>query len=137
MTDQQAASGIGLTDRYLLDPYMDWAQGEGVPVHLDFGHDLLALQTGTWARYDARGCFAHTHGRGDFMANYVVEVAPGKKTAPMKHLYEAFFYVLDGYGSTVVTMPGAEQRTFEWEPKSLFAVPLNAFLMACASSRTM
>ncbi len=126
MTDNnQAASGIGLTDRYLLDPYMDWAQGEGIPIHLDFGHDLLANETGPWPRYDARGCFNHTHGRGDFMANYVVEVEAGRKTAPVKHLYEAFFYVLDGYGSTVVTMPGGEQRTFEWEPKSLFAVPLN------------
>ncbi len=121
----QSASGIGLTDRFLLDPYMDWANGEGIPVHLDFGHDLLALETGPWARYDARGCFAHTHGRGDFMANYVIEVEPGKKTAPVKHLYEAFFYVLEGHGSTTVTLPGGETRTFEWEPKALFAVPLN------------
>jgi oxalate decarboxylase/phosphoglucose isomerase-like protein (cupin superfamily) len=52
-------------------------------------------------------------------------VEAGKKTAPVKHLYEAFFYVLEGYGSTVVTLPGGESRTFEWEPKSLFAVPLN------------
>ena len=121
----QSASGIGLTDRFLLDPYMDWANGEGIPVHLDFGHDLLALETSPWARYDARGCFAHTHGRGDFMANYVIEVEPGTKTAPVKHLYEAFFYVLEGHGSTTVTLPGGETRTFEWEPKALFAVPLN------------
>ena len=120
-----AASGIGLTDRFLLDPYMDWANGEGIPVHLDFGHDLLALATGRWDRYDARGCFAHTHGRGDFMANYVIEIEPGRKTAPLKHLYEAFFYVLEGHGSTTVTLPGGETRTFEWEPKALFAVPLN------------
>ncbi len=66
---------------YLVDPYMDWAEGEGIPVHLDFGHDLLALETGPWDRYDAKGCFAHTHGRGDFMANYVLEVEPSKKTA--------------------------------------------------------
>ena len=31
--------------KILLDPYMDWAKGEGVPIHLDFGHDLLALET--------------------------------------------------------------------------------------------
>lgn len=120
-----AASGIGLTDRFLLDPYMDWANGEGIPVHLDFGHDLLGLETGRWDRYEARGCFAHTHGRGDFMASYVIEIEPGRKTAPVKHLYEAFFYVLEGYGSTTVTLPGGESRTFEWEPKALFAVPLN------------
>ena len=124
-TDANPASGIGVTDKFLLDPYMDWAQGEGIPIHLDFGHDLLSLETGRWDRYDARGCFAHTHGRGDFMSNYVVELIPGGKTAPVKHLFEAFFYVLDGYGSTTVWLPGGVTRTFEWGPKALFAIPLN------------
>ncbi|MDB5510205.1 MAG: hypothetical protein JWL93_2674 [Hyphomicrobiales bacterium] len=114
-----------LEGRFLVDPYMNWVQGEKIPVHLDFGHDLLALETATWDRYDARGCFAHAHGRGDFMANYVLEVLPGKKTRPVKHLYEGFFYVLSGFGSTTVWMPGGEKHTFEWGPKALFAIPLN------------
>lgn len=114
-----------LTGRFLVDPYMNWVQGENIPVHLDFGHDLLALETAAWDRYDARGCFAHAHGRGDFMANYVLEVLPGKKTRPVKHLYEGFFYVLSGFGSTTVWMPGGEKHTFEWGPKALFAIPLN------------
>ncbi|HSR55689.1 MAG TPA: hypothetical protein VLN73_05585 [Alphaproteobacteria bacterium] len=116
---------IDLSDRFLVDPYLNWAEGEGIPIHLDFGHDLLALETGPWDRYDARGCFAHTHGRGDFMANYVLEVPEGSKTRPMKHLYECFFYVLSGTGSTTVWMPDGEARTFEWGPKAVFAVPLN------------
>lgn len=116
---------IDLSDKYLVDPYLNWAEGEGIPIHLDFGHDLLALETGPWDRYEANGCFAHTHGRGDFMANYVLEVAPGGKTRPIKHLYEAFFFVLAGHGSTTVWTPGGEARTFEWGPKAVFAVPLN------------
>jgi uncharacterized RmlC-like cupin family protein len=111
--------------RVFLDPYMDWVKKQGVPVHLDFGHDLLALKTDKWDRYDARGCFAHTHGRGDFCANFVLEVEPGKKTAPVKHLHEAFFYALSGYGSTTVWLPNGEKNTFEWGPKALFAIPLN------------
>ena len=111
--------------RVLLDPYRDWSEGEGIPVHLDFGHNLLELETGPWDRYDARGCFAHTHGAGDFMANYVLEVAPGAKTRPVKHLYEVFCYVLAGHGSTKVWLPGGETRSFEWGPKALFAIPLN------------
>jgi hypothetical protein len=111
--------------RMLQDPYGDWATGEGIPIHLDFGHDLLALETGRWDRYDAKGCFAHTHGMGDFMANYVLEVEPGKKTRPVKHLYECFFFVLAGHGSTMVWLPNGETRSFEWGPKALFAVPLN------------
>ena len=125
MTDEAAVNPNDIAAKFLLDPYMDWANGENIPVHLDFGHDLCALETGRWDRYDARGCFAHTHGRGDFMANYVLEVEPASKTRPVKHLYEAFFYVLEGSGSTIVWLPNGEKRSFEWGPKALFAIPLN------------
>jgi len=125
MSSDNNQDPVGLTSRFLLDPYMDWANGEGIPIHLDFGHDLLALETKRWDRFDARGCFAHTHGRGDFMANYVLEVEPGRKTAPIKHLYECFFFVLSGHGSTTVWLPDGNMRTFEWGPKAMFAVPLN------------
>jgi mannose-6-phosphate isomerase-like protein (cupin superfamily) len=110
---------------YLVDPYKDWAEGEGIPIHLDFGHDLLALETGPWERYGARGCFAHTKGMGDFMSNYVLEVEPRKNTTVVRHLYEAFFFVLAGHGSTVVWLPDGSQRTFEFGPKELFAIPIN------------
>ena len=111
--------------KFLRDPYREWSEAEGIPIHVDFGHDLLALETGPWPRYDARGCFAHTRGMGDFMANYVLEIEPGRKTRPVKHIYEAFFFVLSGNGSTLVTLPDGETRTFEWGPKALFAIPLN------------
>ena len=116
---------VDLSDKFLVDPYLNWAEGEGIPIHLDFGHDLLALETSDWDRYDAKGCFAHTHGRGDFMANYVLEVTAGKKPRPIKHLYEAFFFILSGHGSTTVTLPSGDTRTFEWGPKAVFAIPLN------------
>ena len=111
--------------RVLIDPYRDWAEAEGIPIHLDFGHNLLALETGPWDRYEARGCFAHTHGAGDFMSNYVLEVAPSGKTRPVKHLYEVFCFVLAGHGSTKVWLPNGEIRVFEWGPKAMFAIPLN------------
>ena len=111
--------------RFLIDPYREWAEGEGIPIHLDFGHNLLELETGPWDRYDARGCFAHTHGAGDFMANYVLDIGPGAKTRPVKHLYEVFCFVLAGHGSTKVWLPNGETRVFEWGPKAMFAIPLN------------
>ncbi len=110
---------------YLVDPYKDWAEGEGIPIHLDFGHDLLALETGPWERYGAKGCFAHTKGMGDFMSNYVLEIEGRKNTEVVRHLYEAFFFVLAGHGSAVVWLPDGTQRTFEFGPKALFAIPLN------------
>ena len=124
-TEAETNPEIDLTDKFLVDPYLNWAEGEGIPIHLDFGHDLLALELEDWDRYEAKGCFAHTHGRGDFMANYVIEVPAGGKTRPIKHLYEAFFYVLAGTGSTTVWMADGTSRTFEWGPKAVFAIPLN------------
>src|SRR2546423_1801495 len=59
------------------------------------------------------------------MSNYVVEVSAGRKTRPIRHLYEAFFYVLVGNGSTTVWLPNGETRSFEWGPRALFAIPLN------------
>jgi oxalate decarboxylase/phosphoglucose isomerase-like protein (cupin superfamily) len=115
----------GNSSRFLIDPYRDWSEGEGIPIHLDFGHNLLELETAPWDRYEARGCFAHTHGAGDFMANYVLEVEGGQKTRPVKHLYEVFCFVLSGHGSTKVWLPNGETRVFEWGPKALFAIPLN------------
>lgn len=123
--EREESAGRDREHGFLADPYSDWAQGEGIPIHLDFGHDLLTLETGPWARYGARGCFAHTIGRGEFMANYVLEVEPRRRTEPVRHLYEAFFFVLQGYGSTVVWLPDGVKRTFEWGPKALFAIPLN------------
>ena len=31
------SSEADASPKILLDPYMDWATGEGVPIHLDFG----------------------------------------------------------------------------------------------------
>ena len=60
MSDEKTpAEEIDISKKFLVDPYMDWAKSEGIPLHLDFGHNLLALETDVWDRWDARGCFAH------------------------------------------------------------------------------
>jgi uncharacterized RmlC-like cupin family protein len=123
--DAKSAAELQAGGSFLVDAYLDWAREQRIPIHEDFGLDLLAIETAPWDWYGARGAFAHTHGRGDFMANYVVEIAPGGKTAPVKHLYECFVYVLSGQGSCTIWLPGGDKQTFEWGPKALFAIPLN------------
>jgi hypothetical protein len=45
-----------------------------------------------------------------------------------RHLYEEFFYVVSGRGSTEVWQHDESRRqSFEWQAGSLFAVPLNAW----------
>ncbi len=114
--------------RFLIDPYLDWAHREGLPIHEDFGVDLLTAETGSWPRLGegCGGAFIHLKGRGDWMTVFLLELPPGGKSAPQRHLFDELFYVVSGTGSVVVEMPGGEPHAFEWGPRSLFAPPLNS-----------
>ena len=57
--------------RYLFDPYLEWAKGEGVPIIEDFGIDLIKVETKPWARFGTNGAMAHLKGRGDFISIFV------------------------------------------------------------------
>jgi mannose-6-phosphate isomerase-like protein (cupin superfamily) len=112
--------------KFLVDPYLDWVEKEKVPVVEDFGVDLLAVETGPWPRLDADAAVVNLKGRGDFISIIVMDLPPGGSTSPQQHLYEEVVYVLSGRGSTVVETPDGGEHSFEWGPKSLFALPLNA-----------
>ena len=112
--------------RFLIDAYLDWTEQQGVPVVEDFCVDLTKVETKPWARLDANAAFVHMKGRGDFISIFIMELMPGAKTAPQKHLYEEVFYVLSGNGTAVVEDSQGRKHSFEWGPRSLFALPLNA-----------
>jgi mannose-6-phosphate isomerase-like protein (cupin superfamily) len=112
--------------RYLLNPYLDWARGEGVPIHGGFGFDLLGIETAPWARLGARGALVHLDGRGDLVDCWLLELPPGGQTEPQRHLFEEVVYVLSGRGGTMLERAGGTTHTFEWGVGSLFALPLNA-----------
>src|SRR6266699_25926 len=112
--------------KMLLDPYAAWAVKEGVPITEDFGVDLLEVSTAPWPRFGIDGGLVHLKGRGDFVSIFVLELAPGAKSAPQKHLFEEVVYVLSGHGNTTIETSDGRKHSFEWGPKSLFALPLNA-----------
>jgi mannose-6-phosphate isomerase-like protein (cupin superfamily) len=113
------------TSGYMLNPYLDWAKAEGVPIHDGFAIDLITADAGPWARNDVRGAIVNLKGSGDFSTIFLYELPPGKNTSPQKHLFEEIIYVISGHGSTTIDVPEGGQHTFEWGPKSLFAIPLN------------
>src|ERR687885_433405 len=114
--------------RYLIDTYLDFIHAEGIPIAEGFGLDLLALETRPWPRMGpVNGSYALTSGRGDFIDMYVLDIPPARATDPQKHLYEEVVYVLDGRGSTTIEAADGSRHSFEWGPKSLFAMMLNAF----------
>ena len=112
--------------KMLLDPYATWAASEGVPITEDFGVDLLAVPTAPWARFGVDGGLVHLKGRGDFVSIFVLDLAPGAKSTPQKHLFEEVVYVLSGHGNTTIETSDGRKHSFEWGPKSLFALPLNS-----------
>ena len=88
--------------RIMIDSYLEWVKGEGIPVVEDFGVDLFAVETKPWARYGANGAAVHLKGRGDFLNMFVLNIPPTASTAPQRHVYEEVVYVLDGRGSTTI-----------------------------------
>jgi len=108
-----------------VDPYLDWLTGEGIPVVEDFGADLFKVETRPWARMGINGAAVHLKGRGDFVSLFVLELGAGASTAPQRHLFEEVLYVLSGRGSTTIEAADGRKHTFEWGPRSLFAIPLN------------
>ncbi len=112
--------------RFGIDPYLEWVKKEGLPIAEDYAVDLFKVPTGDWPRHGCKGAAVHLKGRCDFSNMFLFEIAPGKSTAPLRHLYEDVYYVLEGRGSTQVEFSDGRKHTFEWGPKSMFAVPLNA-----------
>ena len=112
--------------KFLIDTHREFIERDGIPIVESFGIDLLNVEVKPWARMEAKGAYTLTAGRGDFLDMYVLEIPPGAAAAPQKHLFEAVVYVLDGRGSTTIETATGEQHSFEWGPKSLFALPLNA-----------
>src|SRR6185436_20059981 len=82
--------------KLLLDPYLAWAENEGVPISEDFGIDLLKVPVAHWPRMGTDGGIVHLKGRGDFIAMFVLDLPEGGKSDPQKHVYEEVVYVLSG-----------------------------------------
>ena len=119
MTEQEKCT-------YGIDVYLEWVQKEGLLITEDYGVNLHEVPTAHWPRYGCKGAAVHLKGRCDFSNMFLLDIAPGASTAPLKHLYEDVSYVLEGHGSTHVELADGRKHTFEWGPKSLFAIPLNA-----------
>jgi quercetin dioxygenase-like cupin family protein len=114
------------TPRYGIDPYLDWVKQEGLPTYEDYGIYLFDVETKMWPRVGVKAAACHLKGRGDFANMFVFEIPAGGSTSPQRHLYEEVVYVLEGTGSTQLEFENGVKRSFEWGPRSMFAIPLNA-----------
>ena len=125
--------GSGVTGKEQQRPGY-WGRGayelfletEGIPVHQGVAvDDLRTAEVAPWPRLDARGAYIRLMGAEDTDNGYLIELAPGKSSAPEKHLFEEYFFVLTGRGTCEVWNEGEKPLGFEWQEGSLFSVPLN------------
>ena len=88
-----------------VDSYLDWVSREGLRVHEGVALNLFQVETADWPRYGVKGAVLHFTGRGDYCSMFVHDIPAGRATAPVQHVYEALYYVLEGRGSTQLEFP--------------------------------
>jgi mannose-6-phosphate isomerase-like protein (cupin superfamily) len=109
-----------------VDAYQDWIVAEGIPIHEGVALNVRRLDTAPWARFGIKGAAVHLEGRGDFCSMFLYDIAPGQTSTPVRHLYEAIYFVVEGRGSTQLRFDDGRTHQFEWGPRSFFAIPINA-----------
>jgi hypothetical protein len=108
-------------------PYERFIEEEGIPIFRGIGvRDTRELPLGKWERLGGRGIYLHLSGCESVKGMFVVEVPPRGALNPEKHMYDEFFLVIEGRGSTEVWTDSSKKHTFEWQAGSLFMVPINA-----------
>ncbi|WP_433289221.1 hypothetical protein ACQPZQ_38255 [Pseudonocardia sp. CA-142604] len=108
-------------------PYTRWVANEGLEIiAAHYVPDLRTVDLKPWDRRGGRGVFINHEATRTSNDCYVCEIPAGAALAPQRQLFEEMILVLDGHGSTKVWNDNGAEVTFEWQPGSLFAIPLNA-----------
>src|SRR5919199_4272520 len=110
-------------------PYGRFIEQEGIPIYRGIGvYDTRDLPLGNWERLGARGTYLYLEGCEDVKGMFVLEVPGAGATRPEKHMYDEFFLVVEGRGTTEVWQDSnpSNKQVFEWQPGTLFMAPINA-----------
>src|SRR3990170_3217320 len=110
-------------------PYEQFMEEEGIPVLRGIGlYDVRELPLSSWTRLGGRGSYIQLDGTEGVWGMYVVEIPPRSELRPERHVYEEIYFVVEGRGSTEVWKEdGSRRQAFEWQPGSLFSVPVNCW----------
>src|SRR5205823_6132899 len=110
-------------------PYERFIEEEGIPIFRGIGvHDVRELPLGAWRRLGGRGSFLYLDGLEAVKGMFVAEIPARGALNPEKHMYDEFFLVIEGRGTTEVWREGDTKRhVFEWQPGTLFMAPINCW----------
>jgi hypothetical protein len=106
--------------------YEQWVEDD-LKLDLHRGYSANALRkvaVKPWGERGIAAAFYDIIGAESLAGMYVGEIAPGQSSKPARQLCDEVIFVLAGRGSTTVETPKGP-ISFEWGPRSLFAIPLN------------
>lgn len=107
-------------------PYRQWQQGERIPSYTgSFLDSLYDLELKPWARFGQDGAFVNL-AEQEADDGWLIEIAPGGRTEPTHHMFEAGIFVVHGRGATSFWQPGKPKQTVEWQRGSILSPPLNS-----------
>src|SRR5689334_12141748 len=109
-------------------PYERFVESEGIPIVRGVGvYDTREVELGSWERVGGRGAYLFLDGIGSQKGMHLVEVPARGELKTQRHLFDSFYLVIDGRGTTEVWKNGSSRKhSFEWATGSLFTVPMNA-----------
>ena len=121
-----ARAGYGKWQRP-LSPYDTFMEREGVPIHRGIGmRRVQDLELARWKRMGGKGAFIQLFGTEGIWGMYLVEIPPAQALNAERHLYEEILFVVEGRGAAEIWQEdGGRREILEWQPGSLFTVPLN------------
>jgi len=115
-----------LEQKFLVDSYQLWAKKEHVPLHHSERLSLKKLSTSPWPRFGMAGAICDVTGRCDFLSLFLFCLDPFKTSNPMRHIYDANYYVLEGSGETHITLYSGQEEIIRWSEGHAFTIPANA-----------
>ncbi len=126
-TSEETPAGH-LTYKRSHSPYERFVESEGIPIVRGVGvYDTREVELGQWDRVGGRGAYLFLDGIGSQKGMYLVEVPARGELNVQRHLFDEFYLVIEGRGTTEAWKNGSSRKhSFEWATGSLFTVPMNA-----------
>ena len=123
--EQRAGLQRGTAQKSRFEKFIE---EEGVPSYRGIGfRDVRELDLGPWARLGGNGAYLELSGLDGIKSMFVLEIPGGGVLNPERHLFHAFYLVVEGRGTTESWIDESRKQIVEWQPGSLFYLPPNVF----------
>jgi hypothetical protein len=114
-----------LDQKFLVDPYALWIEGEHIPLHRADIIRLDEASIGAWDRFGLNGCSCEVEGRCDYISLFIFDLKPKSASKTIHHIFDASYIVLKGEGATSLTLSNGETHRLDWRAGHIFTVPAN------------